>query len=358
MPVAEASAALDDPDRIAALDRGGMLGLIGSLGGQLGAGFQIAARTAALPSAEGLRAVVVCGMGGSGIAGDVLRVVAGPMLPMPVVVVKGYGLPAFCDHDTLVFAMSFSGNTEEAVAAYAEAVARECRVVAASAGGELAALAEADEVPHIPLPPEVPLPRAALGSLAAAPLGVLSAIGLLPEVAEEVRRTEGELSALAGRLGPGAGAASNEAKSVAAWLGERVPVIWGSEGVAEAAALRWKTQLNENAKVPALAGVLPELDHNEIEGWPAGSGERFAVIVLRHPGEHPRIAARVHATREALRESGLTFRDVRADTHRPLPVLFSLMMAGDFVSAYLALLRGVDPSPIPVLSALKERLKR
>jgi glucose/mannose-6-phosphate isomerase len=134
-------------------------------------------------------------------------------------------------------------------------------------------------------------------------------------------------------------------------------VVWGSEGVAEAAALRWKTQTNENGKLPAWASVLPELDHNEIEGWSVGVGTPFALIVLRHPGEHPRVEARVTATLDLLRASGLDARQVHAEGSTPMGWLFSLIMLGDFVTTYEAIGRGVDPTPIPVLSALKERLK-
>src|SRR5438067_10558807 len=190
-----------------------MLDAIASLGAQLREGFAAAHTTAALPSAEGVRAVVVCGMGGSGVSGDVVRAAFGDRLPVPVVVVKGYVLPSFCDGDTLVFASSFSGSTEETLSAYAQAVARGCRVVAAASGGELVALAEADDVPFVQLPDTVGMPRAALGWLAAAPIGVLAAIGLLPEPDQEVESAAARLDGLADRVGPDRPAGSNEAKS-------------------------------------------------------------------------------------------------------------------------------------------------
>jgi glucose/mannose-6-phosphate isomerase len=347
---------LDDAAALRAGDGGGMLELVASLGTQLRDGFETARTTAALPSAEGIRAVVVSGMGGSGVAGDVLRSVYGSSLALPVNVVKGYQLPAFCGADTVVLATSFSGQTEETLATYTEAVARGCRVVAISSGGELAALAEGDGVPHVPIPSSIRAPRAALGALAAAPLGVLSAVGLLPSVQSDVAEAAALLEEFAEPLGPDRATEGNEAKAVARWLGPRVPVVWGSEGIAEAAALRWKTQFNENAKVPAFSSALPELDHNEVEGWSESSGEAFAVVVLRHGGEHARVAARLTATAEALRGSGLAFREVHAPKGGPLASLFALAMTGDFASTYAALARGVDPSPVPVLSALKERL--
>ena len=354
--VPAARAALDDAEILRAGDPRHMLDAIASLGTQLRDGFVAGRSTPALPSAEGVRAVVVCGMGGSGISGDVVRAAFRDHLPVPVVVVKGYALPAFCDGDTLVFASSFSGNTEETVAAYTQAVARGCRVVAAASGGELAALAEGDDVPFVPIPDVVSMPRAAIGWLAAAPIGVLAAVGLLLGVDEEIHSAAATLDGLADGLGPDRPAESNDAKALARWIGDRLPVIWGTEGVGEAAALRWKTQFNENAKVPAFCSVLPELDHNDVEGWHEGSGGRFAVIVLRHSGEPARTEARVRATIDALGGSGLDVRDVHAPTGPPLAALFGLIALGDFTSTYAALARGIDPSPVPVLTALKRRL--
>jgi glucose/mannose-6-phosphate isomerase len=187
---------------------------------------------------------------------------------------------------------------------------------------------------------------------------VLAAMGSIPPVDDEVGSAAGLLGRMAAALGPQAPIAANEAKRLAEWLGDRTPVVWGSEGPAEAAALRWKTQFNENAKVPAWASVLPELDHNEIEGWSEGRGNGFGALVLRHPGEHPRIPARVEATMEAAAPSGLEVRQVHAEGQRPLEWLLSLVMLGDFASIYLAVLRSVDPMPIPMLTGLKERLRR
>ena len=348
--------ALDDAAVLRAGDPGRMLDAIASLGAQLREGFAVARSTAALPSAEGVRAVVACGMGGSGVSGDVVRAAFEDRLPVPLVVVKGYALPAFCDGDTLVLASSYSGNTEETLSAYAQAVARGCRVVAAASGGDLAALAAADDVPFVPLPDTIGMPRAALGWLAAAPIGVLAAIGLLSEPDEEVESAAATLDGMADRLAPDRPAESNEAKSLAMWLGERFPVIWGTQGLGEAAAVRWKAQFNENAKVPAFRSVLPELDHNEVEGWHEGSGDRFAVTILRQPHEPGRTDARLRATIEVLERSGLDLREVHAPNGPPLAALFGLIALGDFTSTYAALARGVDPSPVPVLTAVKRRL--
>ncbi|MFN2589696.1 MAG: SIS domain-containing protein, partial [Actinomycetota bacterium] len=222
--------------------------MVRSTGGQLRDGYRMARSTAGLPSGRSLHSVAVCGMGGSGVAGDILRTLYAGRLPVPIIAVKGYELPAFCGRDTLVLAVSFSGNTEETLAAYGEAVERGCRVVAISAGGELASRAADDHVAHVELPGHVPVPRAALGYTSAVPIGLLEAMGLTPPAGEEIDRAEELLDEMSSRLGPELPLPENEAKQLAAWIGDRTPVVWGSEGVAAAAAVRWKTQLNENGK--------------------------------------------------------------------------------------------------------------
>jgi glucose/mannose-6-phosphate isomerase len=134
-------------------------------------------------------------------------------------------------------------------------------------------------------------------------------------------------------------------------------VIWGSEGIAEPAAIRWRCELNENAKVPAFSSVLPELDHNEVEGWSPGAGRGFGLVILRHHGEHASVGARVQATLDSIEDAGLESREAWAARSGPLASVLGLIMVGDLASTYLAILRGVDPTPIPVLTGLKERLR-
>jgi glucose/mannose-6-phosphate isomerase len=349
---------LDDPARLRALDPGGALGQAAGLGRQLRRGYRTALESTGLPSGDGVRAVVVCGMGGSGVAGDVLRGLYADRVPIPIVVNKAYALPEFAGPHTLVTALSFSGNTEETLSAYGEAIARGCRVVAVSAGGQLAERAGADGVTHVPLPTDVPMPRMAVGDLSASLIGALEAMGLVPAAHEEVEEAASLVDDLAGRLGPDRPLDDNVSKELAAWIGERVPVVWGSEGLAEAPAGRFRTQVNENAKAPAFSAVLSELDHNEIEGWSAGSGRGFAAIALRHAREHPRVGDRLAATLEAISDAGLACRELHAEGRAPLEILFSLVMLVDFVATYLALLRGVDPTPVPVLMTLKKQLAR
>jgi glucose/mannose-6-phosphate isomerase len=353
----QAEILLDDPGRVARVDAEGMLGHVAALGDQMREGYRIGRSFDDPPSGRGVRSIVVCGMGGSGLVGDVLRGLYASVSPVPIVVCKDYELPEFCGRDTVVLAASFSGNTEETLAAYATAVRRGCRLVTFSAGGELAARSAEDGVAHVAIPAGVPVPRAALGLLSAAPIGMLDAMGLIPPAADSVREAAEAVDALARDMGPDRSFDTNPAKAIAAWIGSRTPLLWGASGLGEAAALRWKNQFNENAKVPAFVATLPELDHNDIEGWAPGTGSGYALVILRPGGEAPAVTRRVPATLEAIASSGLEHQVVVARGATRLERLFRLIATGDFVSCYVAVLLGVDPTPIPVLTRLKEMLR-
>jgi glucose/mannose-6-phosphate isomerase len=181
-------------------------------------------------------------------------------------------------------------------------------------------------------------------------------MGVIPALGEDVESVVGTLAELAGEVGPDRPAATNEAKSLAAALRGRVPVVWGAEGLGAVAATRWKTDLNENAKVPAFAAALPELDHNEVVGWSDGSGDGFAVVALRHGDEHPDVAARFPPSEAIARDAGAQVHEVGARGDVPLGRLLSLVLLGGAVSVYLGILRGVDPGPIANIDRIKREL--
>jgi glucose/mannose-6-phosphate isomerase len=307
------------------------------------------------PDASGLGSVVVCGMGGSGVVGDVLRALYRDRLGIPIDVVKDSVLPEFCGKDTLVVCSSFSGNTAETVACFEAAVAAGCRVVAMTSGGELAGRASDRGLPVVAIPARgIPKPRAALGLLVFGAVGALEQMGLVPGARDEVEESIVLLDVLAAELRPGS--AENPAVEIAEWLGDRPVVVWGAEGIGAVAATRWKTQLNENAKTPAFASSLPELDHNEIVGWTGRAGERFALVAIRHEGERRDVAARFSVSMEIAAASGLEAREVRARGRSSFARFLSVVMLGDATSVYLGLLRGHDPTPIENIDRLKRLL--
>lgn len=348
---------LDDPASLRAADPGGMLDLVVALPAQCRDGWERGSGTSGLPFGDGVSSIAFCGMGGSAVAGDVLRAVYAPRLGLPVIVVRSPELPEFCGPHTLVLVSSYSGNTAEALGCFEEAVERGCRVVAVTSGGELARLAAERGVARVEIPGSL-MPRSALGYLALGALGALEAIGMIPPLAEDLDETIGAMDGLLAQAGPYVPAASNPAKALALRIGERVPVIWGAEGIGAVAATRWKTQCNENAKVPAFAAALPELDHNEVVGWSEGRGTGFFLVALRHDGEHPEVAARFPLSMEIARSSGLEGEEVWARGDSPLSRLLTLLLQGDLVSTYLGIARGVDPTPIEAIVRLKEALSQ
>ena len=348
---------LDDVARLRTLDAGDMLGAVASLPSQAHGSFADGSALARLPSLDGIAAVTYCGMGGSAVAGDVLRSLFRERLGVPIEVNRGPELPGYCGRTTLVIVCSYSGGTAESLAAFDEALARGCRTLAVTSGGELAARADAAGIPVVRVPAGS-MPRAAFGHLVFGLLGALGAAGLLPRLGADVDEAVAEMERLVGDLGPDVPIERNAAKRIAQAIGERIPVIWGAEGFAAVAANRWRTQWNENAKLPAFASAHPELDHNEVVGWSDGVGRSFAVVALRHAGEHPDVAARFPLSLEIARQAGVEPVEVTASGTSALARLCSLVVLGDFASTYVGLARGVDPSPIEAITELKAALAR
>jgi glucose/mannose-6-phosphate isomerase len=332
-----------------------MWGATAGLPEQVVAAANAAVGVGPLPPRSQVEHVVVLGMGGSGIAGDVLVATAAPFMPVPVTVVKGYTPPDFVGPGSLVLALSFSGDTEETVEAATGAFEAGASLVVAATGGTLVELAGEWDVPVIPVPADIPQPRAALGAMAIPPLLVLEAIGLFPGAGSWVEAAVRQLRLRRDQLlGP-----TNVATEVAGRIGRTIPLIHGAQDLGAAAALRWKAQINENAKSPAFWNVSPELCHNEVAGWgQQGDVTRqiMTLVTLRHDAEHPQVSRRFDLVGEVLREVMADMIEVRAGGEGELAQLLDLAIVGDFVSLHLAGREGIDPGPIPVLGELKAAL--
>jgi glucose/mannose-6-phosphate isomerase len=308
-----------------------------------------------LPDHDAIESVVVLGMGGSGIAGDVCTAIAGPFMPVPVIVQKGYAPPQFVSESTLVFAVSCSGNTEETIEAASMAAMAGARMVVVCAGGELASLAGEWGAPHIPVPTSIPQPRAAIGALAMPPLVVLEAVGLFPGASEWIADAVSQLKRRRDALVKD----GNEAEELARRIGRQLPLVYGGAALGAVAAMRWKTQFNENAKVAAFWNTIPELTHNEVCGWGQNGDvtrQVFRLVNLRHDYEHPQIARRFDLVNEAVDEVVADIEEVRAKGEGALAQLLDLILVGDFTSIHSALQAGVDPGPVDILAQMKARL--
>jgi glucose/mannose-6-phosphate isomerase len=346
---------LDDAKAVRDQDPGEMLAAVGNLGSDCREGYSNGVGAGGLPDLAEVRSVVFCGMGGSAVAGDVLRSVFRDRLGVPVEVNRSPELPAHAGPHSLVVVSSYSGNTSETLGAFREATKRGCRAIVVTSGGTIAEEAHGAGVPVVGVPGGFQ-PRAAMGWLAFTSLGALEAAGLLPPLAEDVAEAAGEVEARAAVCGPDSLTGENPAKRLATELGERIPVVWGAEGIGAAAAARWKTQFNENGKMPAWWSSMSELDHNEVVGWTEPFGGAHAVIALRHEAEDPEIAARFPLSLQIAADAGADTHEVWATGRSSLARLMSLIALGDFTSAYVAIRKGVDPTPVDVIQRLKAAL--
>jgi glucose/mannose-6-phosphate isomerase len=344
---------LDDPTALRRGDPSGMLALVEALGPMVLEGWEAGA--AAAPPLRIPRVVVAAGLGGSGIGGDLLEALVAPTSPVPVVVVKAAALPACVDRDALVVACSYSGNTEETLAVFDEAARRGAAVVAITSGGALAARARAAGAPLIAVRPGLP-PRAALPLLLVPMLRLAHRLGLAPADDADVQEAAGLLRRLAAEWGPAAPAAANRAKQLAIRLSRALPVVYAATPGLAPVAYRWKTQLNENAKRFAVWNQFPEASHNEVEGWQAPPADA-AVVVLRDAEDGARAAREMDAVRALLARQAGQVDDVWTQGEGRLARLLSLILLGDFVSVYAALLRGVDPTPVAAIAAVKRQVQ-
>jgi glucose/mannose-6-phosphate isomerase len=298
--------------------------------------------------------MIVAGMGGSAIGGALARAVLGDTASRPILSARAYGLPPWTMPDTTVLCASYSGDTEETLAAYEAAGALGARRVAVTTGGRLAALARADGVPVIPVAGGFQ-PRAAVAYMFVAALEVAALCGVGPRMNSDIDVAAEHLEARVVEWGPDA-PADSLAKAIAAGLHGSIPVIAGA-GITEPIAYRWKTQINENAKLPAFAHELPELDHNELCGWEGAPRlGPFSAVFLEDEDLHPRVRERVLLTQEIVAEHAqATFR-VATVGRGPVERVLSLVLLGDLVSLYLAVLEGVDPTPVEALERFKDAL--
>jgi glucose/mannose-6-phosphate isomerase len=334
------------------LDSQGMLDATLTLPEQVAAARECARGLDDLPVREDIEQVVVLGMGGSGIAGDVLMAAAGPYLPLPVLVFRSYHVPAFVDEGTLVFAISFSGDTEETVEAVTAAALQGARVVAVTRGGELGHLAESWGVPMVGIPDGIPQPRVGLGALAIPPLVVLEDIGLFPGASYWIDAAVEQLQVRRDQLIK----PDNVAQQLARRIGRTMPLIHGGGGLGAVAAQRWKTDVNENAKCPAFWNAQSELCHNEISGWGQHGDltrQMFTLVNLRHDFEHPQVMHRFNITADLLDEVVASVEEVSAEGEGELAQLLDLILVGNVTSLHMAFQEGVDPGPIPAQESMK-----
>jgi glucose/mannose-6-phosphate isomerase len=310
-----------------------------------------------LPEEMGpIRNVMILGIGGSAIGGDLLRTLVEPECPVPIAVNRDYTLPAFVGPETLVIASSYSGNTEETLTTFGQAHQAGARLVAFTTNGQVAARAHEWNVPLFTYDYSAQ-PRAALGYSLIPLLGLLVRLGLAADKSADVAEAASVMGGWQAEIRETVPFEENAAKKLAARLHGGLPVVYGG-GYLSQVARRWKGQFNENAKQWGVFEQMPELNHNAVVGydWPADMAEVAVVLMLRSSLNHPRTRLRFDITAEILAQKGVACRHVHARGERPLAQILSTVHFGDYVSYYLAVLNGADPSPVETIAYLKGRL--
>jgi glucose/mannose-6-phosphate isomerase len=295
-------------------------------------------------------------MGGSAIGGDMLVDYLSEELKVPLTVNREYTLPAFVGRDTLVIVSSYSGNTEETVSAFQDAIRKKARILCITSGGKIAKLARARRHMLVVIPGGLP-PRAALGYSFFPILIALTKIGLIRNKSRDIEETVRHLTAKSQEYGI-PDPTGNRAVQLAGFLRGRVSFVYAGSEHFRSVASRWRGQVAENGKAIMSSHVLPEMNHNEIVGWNGtGSSLRDAqVVLLRDRGDHKRIQKRMELTRQLLSEKTQNIADVWSDGNSLLARMFSLVYLADWTSYYLAILTGVDPTPVNVIDHLKKEL--
>jgi len=314
---------------------------------------------AQLPAAGTVTNVVVLGMGGSGIVGDIVQTVASGTVPVPVLTLKQYRTPAYVGPRTLAFAVSYSGDTEETVSMASSALDAGAQLVAISRGGALAALARERGALHVSCSPDIPMPRLALGELLAPVVVVLSRLGMMPEAHAGLVMAQQQLHVRREQCRVEVDVSSNPARELARRIDRTIPVVYGAGALGGVAAMRWKQSINENAKAPAYWNQYPELDHNEVCSWGQHGDvtrQLVTLVQLRHGLEHAQLGRRVAATEELVDEAVHQVLRVDAEGEGRLAQLLDLVYLGDWTSYYVALANDVDPGPIDAIAQLKSRL--
>lgn len=302
--------------------------------------------------------VVICGMGGSAIGGSLIKGLVEKQANIPIIIKRDYTLPGFVNSNTLILAISYSGNTEEPLAVFRKAEEKKAKLLAIFTGGELEEIVNQLKCPFYKFSYSAQ-PRATLGYLFTSVLYLLSKIGIIDIDKKDFQKSIDSLKKQISNLDVENPKEQNPAKKIAQKIHQNIPVIYGAEFLAEVSR-RWKTQFNENSKNFSFFEILPELNHNTISGYdfPEEIKQKFFVLLLVSEFYHSRNRIRFDIIKDILYQKDIPFYEVKTYGKTPLSHLLSAILLGDFVSFYLAILNKVDPSPLEMVNYLKDRLSK
>lgn len=351
---------LDEPKFIKKIDASGMATLLSDFprqcheGVRLGEDFRIPLGLKNFVPSN----ILFSGLGGSAITGDLIADLVRDEAKFPILVNRDYSIPSFVDKKTLVFCISYSGNTEETIASYQEAHKRGARVIVISSGGKLTKLARNDRIISLCVPAGFP-PRAALGFLFFSALTIFQRLNLIKSRRKEVKESLSLLAKFKEELSLNIPFRKNRAKRIAGKLQGKIPVVYTSNRLG-AVAMRFQTQLAENSKQFAGRNLFPEMNHNEIMAWnnPLNLLKKFFIIFLRDKGDHQRVRSRMKITESLIAEYPEDILTIDSRGKGVLARNFSTLYLCDWVSFYLAIFNKVDPTPVERITLLKKRLSK
>lgn len=293
--------------------------------------------------------VIICGMGGSGLPADIMAT----LRPIDVFAHKSYGLPPQAVNKSLIICISYSGNTEETLDSFNEAIKRNLAIISITTGGKLAELSKKHNIPVAIIPPPYIPPRLGLGLQFAALVQVLTNQGLIgKDLSKELQKLSVNLKSV--KYEP-------KAKQLAKKIYQKIPIVYTTKIFREVSSI-WKISINENAKIMAVSNYFPELNHNETVGWlkineRQVSNSELLVIILKDPGDHPRILKQMEITKSLIEKEGVEVLDVNFEGKTMLEKIFSGIILGFWTSYHLALEYGIDPTPVEIIDEFKKRLK-
>jgi glucose/mannose-6-phosphate isomerase len=344
------------PDDLHRIDKSDMAGHISRMGAHIREAVQLCSSLTLPISGRECTGIIVLGMGGSAIGGDLVRSYLFSSLSVPFVVNRSYTLPSWANDKTLIIASSNSGNTEETLSAFEQAVVKKLPILCITTGGTLAKRAKELGLPVIIVPGGMQ-PRAALGYSFVPILLALEKLGVTSDESQNLERAASLLDTLSERYGITHLDDNNPAFKLAGEIVHRVPVIYASSNE-EAVALRWHGQMNENAKHLAFSNVVSEMNHNELESWshPIDLVQRFSIVLLRMGEEHARIAKRFEVMKDMFHSKQVDVFELMAEGESRMERMFSLIALGDWTSYYMALFSGIDPTAIDAIEQFKQKM--
>ena len=349
-------AALDDKEQISRIDKSGMLQVVEKSASQI---VEAAKLSVAIKIEKSFDGIIFSGMGGSAISADFISQIFFDTIKKPIFVNRSYVLPLGLGPNNLFIAISYSGETEETLAALKEAENRGMSVICVSTGGKLKEIASSKKFPFVELPLGFQ-PRAAFYSIFTSLVNILEALELVPDQKHGLEESIRVIEQLRSEIGQSKPERSNDAKQLAQKMKDRIPLIFAGSGITEACGLRMKNQLNENSKIPAFLTVFPELNHNEIVGFAAlnKNQHNYVMVQLRDEDENLRIAKRIEITKSLIGVNLGGVVEIKSRGNSRLARLLSLAFYADLLSCYVAIAREVDPTPVDVITRLKKELKR